>query len=234
MIKRYGADTVRLFMLFAAPPERDLEWSDQGIEGCHRFLQRVYRLVTENLDNLVKVTPYSGEQKALSKGLQSLRRKTHQTIAKVTQDIEERYHFNTAIAAVMELTNLCQETLQKDPKEEHFWSVMREAVEAIILLLSPMAPHLSEELWSLLGHQRLVAETPWPSWDQEVAREDKVTIVVQVNGKLRDQLRVPASASEEEVRALALESPKVQKHLQNKEIKKVIFVPKRLINFVAK
>ncbi len=234
MVKRYGADTVRLFMLFAAPPERDLEWSDQGIEGCHRFLTRVHRLVTENLEELRSVSPYEGDQSALPEGLKALRRKTHQTIAKVTRDIEERYHFNTAIAAIMELVNLCQETLAKQKGNEHFWEVIREALEAVILLLSPMAPHLSEELWSLLGHERLVAETPWPSWDEDVARAEEIPIVVQINGKRRDEVRVPADADEELVKERALQSEKVRRHLEGKEIKKVIYVPGRLINFVAR
>ena len=234
MIRRYGADTVRLFMLFAAPPEKDLEWSDQGIEGCHRFLTRVYRLVVENLDALKEASPYRGEQKELDRPLKDLRRKTHQTIAKVTQDIEERYHFNTAIAAIMELSNQVQEVLQKAQRGEHFWSVLREAIEAMILLLSPMAPHLCEELWSLLGHETLVAETPWPSWDEEVTKAEEVNLVVQVNGKVRAQILVPAGATEEEVREQALANEKVKRHLTGKEIKKVIFVPGRLINFVAK
>ena len=234
MIRRYGADTVRLFMLFAAPPEKDLEWSDQGIEGCHRFLTRVYRLVTENLESLSKVKAYQGGQEGLERDLKELRRKTHQTIAKVTQDIEERYHFNTAIAAIMELCNQIQEVLKKPVQTDVFWSVVREALESVVLLLSPMAPHLSEELWSLLGHSELVVETPWPSWEEEVARAEEVTIVVQVNGKVRDQILVQREAREEEVRERALQSEKVKRHLADKEIKKVIFVPGRLINFVAK
>ena len=234
MIKRYGADTVRLFMLFAAPPERDLEWSDQGIEGAHRFLQRVFRMVTENLEALATVKPYQGGQEGLSKRLKALRRKTHQTIRKVTQDIEERYHFNTAIAAVMELVNEIYEVLGQKKEEEHLWSVVREAVEAVLLLLAPMSPHLCEELWARLGHEGLISETAWPVWDEEVAKAEEITIAVQVNGKLRDQVQVPAEADENTVKEAALSSPKVKRHLEGKEIKKVIYVPGRLINFVAR
>ncbi len=233
MIKRYGADTVRLFMLFAAPPERDLEWSDQGIEGAHRFLQRVFRLVTEHLEPLTAVKPYQGRQEDLPKGLKALRRKTHQTIRKVTEDIAERYHFNTAIAAVMELVNEIYEALGKEKGEEHFWPVVREAVEAVLLLLAPMAPHLCEELWSALGHQGLISEAAWPRWDEEVARAEEVTIAVQVNGKVRAQIQVPVEADQESVKAAALEVPNVKRHLEGKEIKKVIYVPGRLLNFVA-
>ncbi len=234
MIKRYGADTVRLFMLFAAPPERDLEWSDQGIEGAHRFLQRVFRMVTENLEALATVKPYQGGQEGLSKRLKALRRKTHQTIRKVTQDIEERYHFNTAIAAVMELVNEIYDVLGQKKEEEHLWSVVREAVEAVLLLLAPMSPHLCEELWARLGHEGLISEAPWPVWDEEVAKAEEITIAVQVNGKLRDQVQVPAEADENTVKEAALSSPKVKRHLEGKEIKKVIYVPGRLINFVAR
>ena len=233
MVARYGADAVRLFILFAAPPERDLEWSDQGLEGAYRFLQRVFRLVDENLDELRGAEPYRGPQGELPEALKALRRKTHQTIKKVTEDIEERYHFNTAIAAIMELANLCAETLAKVPRKGAFWPVLREAVEAIILLLSPMAPHLCEELWEALGHKELVAETPWPTYDEEALKAEEINIVVQVNGKVRDQIRVPAGAGEEEVKEAALASERVKRHLAGKEIRKVIFVPGRLINFVA-
>ncbi len=234
MIERYGADTVRLFMLFAAPPERDLEWSDQGIEGAHRFLQRVFKMVTENLAELKAVEPYQGPQDKLSPGLKALRRKTHQTIRKVTEDISERYHFNTAIAAVMELVNEIYQGLSRHREEPDFWPVLREAVEAVLLLLAPMAPHLCEELWAALGHQGLISEASWPCWDEEVARAEEVTIAVQVNGKVRAQIKVPAEAEEEAVKAAALEVPNVKRHLEGKEVKKVIYVPGRLLNFVAR
>ncbi len=234
MIRRYGADAVRLFILFAAPPERDLEWSEQGLEGAFRFLQRVFRLVEENLEELKRVSPYEGAQQELPAHLKELRRKTHQTIKKVTEDIEERYHFNTAIAAVMELVNLCFETLNKEKPTGPFWAVMRETVENILLLLSPMAPHLCEELWERLGHEELIAEAPWPEPQEEALKAEEINIVIQVNGKVRDQLKVPVEAGEEEIKDLALKSEKVRRHLEGKEIKKVIFVPGRLINFVAR
>ena len=234
MIRRYGADTVRLFMLFAAPPERDLEWSDHGIEGAHRFLKRVYQLVMERAEALKGVPPYAGDGKDLSPELRALRRKTHQTIRKVTQDLEERLHFNTAIAAVMELVNLLEDTLKKVPEETPgFWPVLKETLRAVVLLLSPMTPHFCEELWQALGEEGLVAEASWPTWDEAAAREEEITIVVQVNGRVRDNLRLPAGVSEEEVRQAALSSERVQRHLQGRTLRKVIYVPGKLINLVA-
>ncbi|QJA06819.1 leucine--tRNA ligase [Thermosulfurimonas marina] len=234
MIRRYGADTVRLFMLFAAPPERDLEWSDHGIEGAHRFLKRLYQLVMERAEALRGVSPYSGDGKELSPKLRALRRKTHQTIRKVTQDLEERLHFNTAIAAVMELVNALEDTLKEVPEgAPGALSVFKETLRTIVLLLSPMTPHLAEELWQALGEKGLVAEASWPIWDEEAAREEEITIVVQVNGKVRDNLHLPAGVSEEEVRTAALSSERVKRHLEGRHIRKVIYVPGKLINFVV-
>ncbi|MBX6423540.1 leucine--tRNA ligase [Thermosulfurimonas sp. F29] len=234
MVRRYGADTVRLFMLFAAPPEKDLEWSDRGIEGAYRFLKRLYALVTDRAGELKGVKAYAGDGRDLSPALRALRRKTHQTIRKVTQDLEERLHFNTAIAAVMELVNFLEDTLKEvSPDDPAFPPVLKETLRTVVLLLAPMTPHLCEELWEALGEEGLVSEASWPEFDEEAAREEEITIVVQVNGKVRDNLRLPAGVSEEEVREAALSSPRVKRHLEGKNIRKVIFVPGRLINFVA-
>ncbi len=234
MIKRYGADTVRLFMLFAAPPERDLEWSDQGIEGAYRFLKRVHKLVTDWSPKLKGESPYSGSGEELSPELKALRRKTHQTLRKVTQDLEERLHFNTAIAAIMELTNFLEDTLKKaSPETPFFFPVLKETLRSLVLLLSPMTPHLAEELWQALGERDLVARASWPSWDEKAAQEEEITIVLQVNGKVRDQLRVPRDLTEEEIKAQALQSPKIKRHLEGKTVRKVIYVPGRLLNFVV-
>ncbi len=234
MIRRYGADTVRLFMLFAAPPERDLEWSDHGIEGAYRFLKRLYQLVKERAGELWEVKAYAGDGRDLSPELRALRRKTHQTIRKVTQDLEERLHFNTAIAAVMELINFLEDTLKKvSPNEPALQPVLKETLRTVVLLLAPMTPHLCEELWEALGEEGLISEAAWPSFDEEAAREEEVTIVVQVNGKVRDNLRLPPGADEETVREAALASPKVKRHIEGKTIRKVVFVPGRLINFVV-
>ncbi len=243
MIERFGADTVRLFILFAAPPERDLEWSDRGVEGAHRFLQRIWRLVTDNLEDLknVRGKEYSSPAQAASRhqALKKLRQKTHQTIGKVTQDIEERYHFNTAISAVMELANEAASVLRRESAsgdsipEDALWPVVLEALETILLLLSPVVPHITAELWTLLGHERIISLEPWPEADKDAAKIDNVTIVVQIKGKVRGKVQVPAGASQEEVEAAAMEETNVKRHLEGKEIRKVIYVKDRLLNIVV-
>ncbi len=243
MIERYGADTVRLFILFAAPPERDLEWSNRGVEGAHRFLQRVWRLVTDNLEMLKKIPPEDVSR--LSKAaaeypeLKALRQKTHQTISKVTQDIEERYHFNTAISAIMELTNETS-TILRDITEAKtniapgaYWPVILEAVETILLLLSPVVPHMTAELWRLLGRNRIISLEPWPEADEKAAQVEDVTIVVQVNGKVRGKIQAPAGSSQEEVEALAMKETNVKRHLEGKRIRKLIYIRDRILNIVV-
>jgi len=225
LIERYGADTARLFSLFASPPERDLDWSDQGVEGSYRFLNRVWRLVQENLETLKK-PPNDVDTDEAS---QTLHRKTHQTIRKVTEDID-RYHFNTAISAVMELTNAVYGIL---PLKDEIAGAFQEAVKAMLILLSPFIPHITEELWHQIGKTSYILNEPWPGYDPETAKEEEITIVIQVNGKLRDRLSLPADVREEDVKEKALKQEKVQKHLKGKEIRKVIYVPKKLLNIVA-
>lgn len=231
MIRTYGADTVRLFCLFAAPPEKELEWSDQGVEGAYRFLGRVWRLVAENQERLKSVRPYDGST-PLPQGLQSLHRKTHLTIKKVTEDIEQRFHFNTAIAAVMELVNEIYGVIDKAKEDNTSWPVIREAVEAVILMLSPMAPHIAEELWGELGLPASVAKMPWPAYREEALVADTVLVVVQVNGKLRSRLTVPADITEEALKEAALADPKIQSFLAGKPVRNVVVVPKKLVNIV--
>lgn len=232
MIRTYGADTVRLFCLFAAPPEKELEWSDQGVEGAYRFLGRVWRLVVENLEKLKAVPPYDGRD-PLPQLLQSLHRKTHQTIKKVTEDIEQRFHFNTAIAAIMELVNQIYGLLDKAKEDVTAWPVVREAVEAVILMLSPMAPHIAEELWTSLGMPASVAKRPWPTYREEALAAETVLVVVQVNGKLRSRLVVPADISEEALKEAALQDAKIQNFLAGKPVRKAVVVPKKLVNIVV-
>jgi len=231
MIQGYGADTVRLFCLFASPPERDLDWSDQGVEGAFRFLSRVWRLVADNLEALKAAQAYSGQEK-LAGALSELHRKTHQTIKKVTEDIRDRFHFNTAIAAVMELVNQIYQTLENPPSDNSFWSVMREAVEAVILTISPMVPHIAEELWEALGHHQSIMKEEWPVWLEDALQTDETLIVVQVNGKLRSRITVSTNATREELERAALEDPKIQDFLAGKSFKRVVVVPNRLINIV--
>jgi leucyl-tRNA synthetase len=231
MIQRYGADTTRLFSLFAAPPEKDLEWQEEGVEGGYRFLHRVWRLVYELRASLSE-RPFSKGIPDLPPQLGEMRHKVHKTIKKVTEDIE-RFHFNTAIAAVMELVNYL--FLSKDGIETTLQarSVWRETVEALIVLLSPFCPHIAEELWEAVGKKESVIKAPWPAYDPEAIVDEEVIVVVQVNGKLRDRLRIPVSAAEGKVKEMALASPKVRRYLEGKEVTKTIFVPKKLVNIVC-
>jgi len=232
MVASYGADTVRLFCLFASPPERDLDWSDQGVEGAFRFLSRVWRLLADNLEALQSATVFDGKQ-GLSGPLAELHRKTHQTIKKVTEDIRDRFHFNTAIAAIMELVNQIYQTLENPPADEKYWPVLRKAVEAVILTISPMVPHIAEELWQSLGHHRSVTQEEWPVWLDEALQTDEILIVVQVNGKLRNRITASSKASREELESAALADGKIQDFLAGRPVKKVVVVPDRLINIVV-
>ncbi len=230
LIDEYGADTARLFSLFASPPERDLEWSDQGVEGSFRFLARVWRLVRDNLDML---KGGAGETAGgASNAARELRRATHKTIKKVTEDIEDRFHFNTAIAAVMELVNAAyqHEAKRDDPGSA---SAFREAVEAIILLLSPFAPHIASELWEATGKETSILRTPWPLYDPALIKAEEMTVVVQVNGRLRDRVTAPADASEEDIKAKALGLEKVAQFTGGRTPRKVIYVPGKLVNIVV-
>lgn len=234
MIEAYGADTVRLFCLFASPPEKDLEWSDQGVEGSFRFLSRIWRLVAENRQALLATQPFAGGN-GLPKDLALLHRKTHQTIRKVTEDIRDRFHFNTAIAAVMELVNQIYQLLDSPGKgtQRDFWPVMREAVENMVLLVSPIVPHIAEELWSVLGHGGSVLNEPWPTWSEDALAADEVLVVVQVNGKLRSRIMVPADAGKEAMEQAALCNPRILEFIGGKQVKKVVVVPGKLINIVV-
>ncbi len=229
LIREYGADTARLFSLFASPPEKDLEWSDQGVEGSFRFLSRIFRFVHENLDTIKSAGTSSGNASANAK---NLRRATHKTIKKVTDDIEDRFHFNTAIASVMELVNtLYQFEPGKDGPEDK--AALREAVEVLILLISPFAPHVASELWEALGKDTEIENVPWPVFDPELIKADEVLVVVQVNGKVRDRITVPAESEDEYVKQTALSQEKVRQFLGGKEPKKVIYVKSKLVSIVA-
>jgi leucyl-tRNA synthetase len=232
MIQAYGADTVRLFCLFASPPEKDLDWSEQGVEGSFRFLSRMWRLVSENLDDLAAAVPFPGGS-PLSKDLAQLRRKTHQTIKKVSEDIKERFHFNTAIAAIMELVNLIYQVLENRQPDPMFWPVVREAAEAVIVLSSPMVPHISEELWKTLGHRQMLLETVWPAWDEQALKAEEILIVVQINGKLRSRITVPSDATDTELEDISLQDTRVRESIEGKEVKRIVVVPKKLINIVV-
>jgi leucyl-tRNA synthetase len=229
LVRTYGADTARLFSLFAAPPEKDLDWNEEGVEGASRFLRRVWRLVAENEGWLRNTRAFPGG--ALEGASLALRRKAHETIKKVTENIEDRFHFNTAIAAAMELAN---ELAAFQPQDEDGRQVFREAVDALLKLLAPMVPHVAEELWEALGHATALAYTPWPAWDDAALRKDTVLVVVQVSGKVRGRLEVPSGASEEVVRAAAVADENVARHLEGKTLVKAVYIPGRLLNLVVR
>ena len=233
IIEEYGADTARIFCLFAAPPERDLEWSDQGVDGSFRFLGRVWRIVVDYLDDIQGVVPFDGREE-LDGDLKRLRKKTHQTIKKVTTDIEDRFHFNTAISAVMELVNTLYQIGRPEKDDRKALSVVRETLEDIIILLSPIVPHMTEELWNMIGGKGKLSETAWPSFEEAVVLEEEITIVIQVNGKVRSRIQVAADESDEAIKELALSDEKIRQFLSDKKVIKEIYVPKKLVNIVAK
>ena len=232
LLDKYGADTTRFFCLFAAPPERDLEWSEQGVEGGFRFLNRVWRLAAEMMESIRDVKPFEENPDRLSSEMRELYKKTHQTIHKVTRDIEDRFHFNTAISAVMELFNVTS-GIDTDHIRTEDLAVVRLAVESLIRLLSPIVPHFAEELWSALGYQTSVLLAPWPSYREDALEKDELVIVVQVNGKLRSRFQVAANTDEEIVKSTALADERVQKFIAGKEIRKVIVVKDKLVNIVV-
>jgi len=226
MAEKYGADTGRLYTLFAAPPEKDLEWSEESIEGSWRFLNRVYRLVEKHSKAVASRTGEGTTEKE-----KTLLRKAHQTLRRVTQDFETRWHFNSAIAQIMELTNAiyAAEPLEQGVRPE----VRKEVLELVTLMLAPMTPHLAEELWEMLGHNDGLWAASWPVFDPELAKDEEVEIVVQVSGRVRGKVKVAAGISQEEVLKLAQADSSVAGHLTNKRIVKVIYVQDKLLNIVA-
>lgn len=226
IVDKYGADTARLFILFAAPPDRDLEWSDSGVEGSYRFLNRVWRIIDQHKDLFSQTIPapahYEGEEK-------ELRRLLHQTIKKVTGDMGERNHFNTAISATMELVN----GIYSYP-EHADRAVLKEALEKLVILLAPMVPHITEELWHMMGHQESVHLQSWPTFDPEALILDEIEIAVQINGKVREKLIVSTSATREEVEKQVMEQERIKALIADKTVRKVIVIPGKLVNIVAK
>ena len=230
LINQYGADTVRLFMMFAAPPELSLEWSDDGVSGAHRFLKRIYKLVNEHVLSGQHQPNVLINLAQLSVPAIDLYRKLHETIAKVSDDIGRRYHFNTAIASIMELTNQATKFEVIEPSDQ---LVISETIESIVILLSPITPHLCEHLWQTLGHSDVLVRAAWPDVRKEALVRNTLTIVVQVNGKLRSRIEVPADADKEEVLYLARQDSQVSKFLDGMVENKVIVVPHKLVNFVV-
>ena len=235
MIDRFGADTVRLFMMFAAPPEQSLEWSDSGVEGAHRFLKRLWRLVAEHVNaGTPGEVDFSQHSNELTDEQRELRRKTHETIKKASDDIGRRTTFNTAIAAVMELTNAIGRFQNEGEAASPLdLAIAREAVEACVLLLAPITPHACHGLWAELGHDAPVIDAGWPVFDESALARDTLELVVQVNGKLRARLEVPADADKAAIEAQAMAAENVQRHLEGKTVRKVIVVPGKLVNIVV-
>lgn len=221
LVAKYGTDTVRAYLMFAFRWDQGGPWNSKGIEGTHRWLHRVWSLI---LDAPRK------RRSATEQEVRALRRKTHQTIKRVTQDMEE-FAFNTAIAALMELTNLMTKLKETDVVDTSAWE---EARDTLILLMAPFTPHIAEELWVRTGHDYSVHQQPWPTWDEELTKEETITLVVQINGKVRDKITAPAGLSEDEAKRLALASPKVQKYVNGKEIRRIIFAQGRILNIVVK
>ena len=229
MIQNYGADTVRLFMMFTAPPEQSLEWSDKAINGSYRFLKKLWKLIKTHEES-IKDTPAISSNDGFNENQNQLRRKTHQTISKVTDDIGRRYTFNTAIAAVMELVN---EVSSFNVDNELDRQVAKEAIESILLLLSPIAPHICHQLWLDIKQAQPIIDADWPTFDPSLLKSKTSLVVIQVNGKLRSKLQVSASIDEDELKSMALSDEKVIRFIEGKEIKKVIVIPQKLVNIVV-
>jgi leucyl-tRNA synthetase len=244
MIGKYGADALRLYVMFVAPPEKEVEWSDSGLEGSYRFLLRVWRLV----DHWCETIGGEGMPKCTSEGTpaeRALRRKTHDTIKRVTSDIEDRMHLNTAVSSLMELVNelytFSQQTAHGAPSRDgapagkvespQTVAVLREAIDALVVMLSPFAPHTAEELWHMLGHTEGLTRTGWPAFDPEIAKAEEIVVPVQVNGKLRARLTVPAEIGEEELRERALAA--VASYTAGKIVKKVVVAKGPLVSVVV-
>ena len=227
LIEKYGADTVRLFIMFASPPEQSLEWSDAGVDGAHRFLKRLWKLTSTHINEGktvdLDISSLTTEQK-------ELRRKIHLTIDKVNDDIGRRYTFNTAIAAVMEMMNaLSKSGLSAD--NDH--AIMREGIETATLLLSPIVPHITDALWTALGHEEELINAAWPKSDPDALEQSEIEMVIQVNGKLRGKISVSKETDRTEIEKLAVEEENIKRNIEGKTIRKIIVIPGRLVNIVV-
>jgi leucyl-tRNA synthetase len=227
IIEKYGADTARLFVLFAAPPERDLDWSEQGVEGCFRFLNRVYRLV----DELKDVDSNNASLEQLSKEDKELRYVINATLKKVTEDLNRKFGFNTAISALMELVNEMYKYKELENRNE---AIMKDGIKTIVTILAPFTPHIGEELWKMIGNEDSVFDIQWPKHDEKALVKDEVEVVVQINGKLRGKLNLPSDISKEEMEKVAMEDEKIKSLVEGKTIVKVVGVPKKLVNIVVR
>ncbi len=229
MADRYGCDTARLYTLFAAPPEKDMEWSEQSIEGCWRFLHKVFRLVDKHADRVANVN--AGGKPPSNEKEKALLRKAHQALKRVTSDYESRWHFNTCVSALMELVNLLNDS---EPLEDVASEVLKETLELLTLMLAPMAPHISSELWEMLGHQDLLVSASWPKFRADLAQDEEFEVVVQINGKVRGKIVVSGGLGEQELLSRVRNEPSVAQHMDGKSVVKSVVVPNKLVNLVVK
>ena len=229
LIEKYGADTVRLFVMFAAPPEQSLEWSDQGVQGAHRFINRIWRLVNKHIDSGV---PENKEIMSSDEKIKKVRSKTHKTLAKVRDDYMRRHSFNTAIASVMELSNEIPKEFLEVQADQEMRATAHEAIESILLMLAPITPHLCQHLWWQLHPSESIVDKKWPEAEKNLLEDDTLNIAIQINGKLRSEIEINKNTSEEEVKSTALLDDKVKKYLEDKEVRKIIYVPGKILNIV--
>jgi len=233
MLKHYGADALRLFILFAAPPEKEFAWNEDGIEGCYRFLGRVWQLFQE-IQVLVaeghSLPPAGSPDPA---AFSRLRKKMHQTIRKVGEDVENRFHLNTAISAIMEFTNVLKKDKDALRNSAAGRDLLGQALETLILALAPFTPHVCEEMWRALGHETLVLRAPWPAFDPALAMEEKATIVVEINGKIRDKFETDHDSAEDEIKAVALALPRIRQLLDGLTVRKVVVIKGKIVNIVV-
>jgi leucyl-tRNA synthetase len=244
LLEHFGADTIRLFSLFAAPPEKDLEWSDEGVQGSFRFLTRVFRLVEEHAPWLREARDLAWDGAERPAPVRALRQVTHHTITRVARDLEDAFHFNTALAALMELLNaLVRFQEQMGPATSAAgglapWGrdqalAFAEGVRSLLVMLAPFAPHLAEELWELLGHRESIFRQPWPAANPALAQQETVEVVVQVNGKVRSRHQVARGTAQDRLRELALSDSRIQPWIGGKAVQKVIVIPDKLVNIVV-
>ena len=233
IIEKFGADTARLFILFAAPPERDLDWNDTAVEGAYRFLNRVFRAVDELNKYLIKDRKYNIDRDALSEDEKKLTFAVNASVKKVTEDCE-RFSFNTAISSIMEMVNALYYYKEKTPADKYNAEILTEAVENLIVLLSPFVPHIASEMWETIGKTEDLGLVAWPKYDPKALVVDQIEIVLQINGKIRDKINISPDLTPDQMKELALENEKVKELTKDKEIVKCIAVPKKLINIVVK
>jgi leucyl-tRNA synthetase len=233
LIREYGADTVRLYTLFIGPPEKEAEWNDAGVEGAYRFLRRLWRKIYEHRDLLAAAKGMKPILEEMEKPERDLYRKLHESIQRISRDLEGDFHFNTAIAQIMELMNAVDDLRLEDDLTDSVKAVFRDVMDHIVLLISPFAPHVAEELWVELGHEPGILRAEWPTVDTAALHRDQVEIVLQVNGKVRGRIWVSAHITQAEVEQEAMANEQVQKWIEDKTVRKVIVVPGKLVNIAV-